>query len=65
MKTKSFGKKLTLNKKTIVHLNNGEKADIHGGGFKPDPSAYLEICPTEVTCCTGGGDSVFICCPSC
>lgn len=65
MKTKSFDRKLTLNKKTIADLNNGEKAGIHGGGIKPDISVIFEICPTEVTCCSGGGDSVYICCPSC
>lgn len=34
MKTKKIGKKLTLNKKTIAHLYNGELNAIRGGdGF--------------------------------
>jgi len=31
MKTKAFSKKLTLNKTTIAHLDNGEMKVIHGG----------------------------------
>jgi natural product precursor len=65
MKTRTFSKKLTLNKKTIADLNNGDMKSIHGGGDKPDISILFEICPTDVTCCTGGGDSVVVCCPSC
>jgi natural product precursor len=35
MKTKSFEKKLTLNKKTIADLSNGEMKDVYGGIPKP------------------------------
>ena len=31
MKSRSFSKKLTLNKKTIVNLNNGEMTAVQGG----------------------------------
>ncbi len=35
MKTKFFDKKLVLNKKTIVHLNNGEMEVVCGGYIPP------------------------------
>jgi hypothetical protein len=45
MKTKNFKKRLTLNKKTIANLNNGELAQAKGGGLTPS-------CPTCETCLT-------------
>lgn len=64
MKTKKFSKKLALNKKTIVHLDNEETKKVLGG---------TGLCTTKVTyrqgscntvCYTINPDdpSVFICC---
>lgn len=45
MKKKSFNKKLTLNKKTIVDLENTEMGDAKGGVNSMD--TYCETrCPT-------------------
>jgi hypothetical protein len=52
MKTKSFNKKLTLNKKTVVNLGNEEMIGIQGGLFpctKISPTCE-RICLTEVSC---------------
>jgi len=55
MKTKKFSKKLTLNKKTIADLNNGEMKNVHGGGDEQQPASYLLSgcmgCPTYPTVC--------------
>lgn len=40
MKTKTFERKLTLNKKTIDDLSNGEMKDVYGG----------ITCPLTYTC---------------
>ncbi|MCP5103358.1 MAG: hypothetical protein GY950_08265 [bacterium] len=63
MKTKSFEKKLSLNKKTIAHLSSDQENQILGGKQ-----------PTVVTCsvlpCTGPtwcqrGCDTFMDCPTC
>jgi len=57
MKTKKFSKKLTLNKKTIADLNNGEMKVVRGGINEP-PRRVTETCQTcdnsipPGTCCT-------------
>ena len=52
MKTKSFSKKLTLNKKTIANLRNDEMNGVHGG-LRPctriDPTCE-RACLTDETC---------------
>jgi hypothetical protein len=51
MKTKKFVKKLHLNKKTIVDLNNDEMGQLHGG---IDKSRRLSECPSDCiisACC--------------
>jgi hypothetical protein len=62
MKTKTFRKKLTLNKKTVTNLTGGEKARIKGGYsiYPCEISAPQIICTTDpfaYTCdnCGGGG----------
>lgn len=49
MKPKDFYKKLSLKKKTIANLGNGEMAWINGGGpdIKPASDPILEICPSD------------------
>jgi len=47
MKTKNFSKKLTLNKKTVAHLNEGELKNIHGGG----PDTFNPETETKGICC--------------
>ena len=42
MKTRKFSKKLTLNRKTIVHLDNGVMGKVYGG----QESFHISICPT-------------------
>lgn len=42
MKAKKFSKKLKLNKKTIVDLNNNGMRSVNGGATR--------YCPTEVSC---------------
>lgn len=57
MKTKNFDKKLNLNKKTIVHLNNGEMRNFYGRGVGP-------ICLTSdctQTCCSCVTDCESVC----
>jgi hypothetical protein len=56
MKSKTFGKKLTLNKETIADLKIGKMKDVQGGKDAPYKSLLYEItgcCPTECTCGTG------------
>ncbi len=55
MKTKKFGKRLGLNKKTIANLNNGEKGHVFGGG--PETNATGDICLATCTC----PPTIFIC----
>jgi hypothetical protein len=68
MKSKKFEKKLALNKKTIVNLNNGQLGHVKGGCVDTYPSCPFTIsddcvtlrftgcavCPTNtcVTCVT-------------
>ncbi len=50
MKIKKITKKLTLNKKTVAHLNNGELNAIQGGvdTWPPQcPSISVCLCPIE------------------
>ncbi len=67
MKTKTFKKKLTLNKKTIADLTSGKLSHVKGGLLKTDPPCLVRI--TEETCpVTGCGNTCFsegleyICC---
>jgi hypothetical protein len=46
MKTKKIDKKLSLNKKTIVHLNNTEMDDIQGRGFEEKKPVCSALCPS-------------------
>lgn len=62
MKTKNFDKKLNLNKKTIVHLNNGEMRNFYGRGVGPVILTYF--CPTNdctQTCCSCVTDCQSVC----
>ena len=45
MKIKKVTKKLTLNKKTVAHLSNGELNAVQGG-FLTSPISVC-LCPTE------------------
>jgi len=63
MKTKNFDKKLTLNKKTIAHLGNGEMNSLlAGGSVKPD--ACLQ--QTDIICAFTDDDDtcIAVTCPS-
>lgn len=48
MKIKKFNKKLSLNKKTIVNLEDRELKNVNGGGDKPPNSIIYEAtaCPS-------------------
>ena len=48
MKSKKFSKKLTLNKKTIVHLNNDVMEKVHGGVVTVHNLSICPICPATV-----------------
>jgi len=50
MKTKNFSKKLSLNKETVVHLDNGQLGRLKGNGVVPQPIETLVLDCTEVTC---------------
>ena len=64
MKTKKFGKKLVLKKRTIVNLSRIESGKVRGGDTdtvsapcctgdtRLDCTVTCETCPTEVTCYT-------------
>jgi hypothetical protein len=43
MKTKQFGKKLSLNKKTIAHLDDAKMSNVQGG-IDTSPTAYGATC---------------------
>jgi len=45
MKTKNFDKKLILNKKTIVTLEQEQMNELHGGTLPTEMT-----CPTEIKC---------------
>jgi hypothetical protein len=50
MKTKKFGKKLTLNKETILNLD--ELNFIHGGdGWSKNQQQTACVCPLSVSYC--------------
>jgi hypothetical protein len=53
MKTKDFKKRLTLNKKTIANLNNGQLAQAKGGiqTISCDTCDTCETCETCYTYC--------------
>ncbi len=58
MKTKKFNKRLTLNKSTVVNLNNSDMSKVYGGEWT-DPGECIRtvnftkcansctLCPTE------------------
>ncbi len=50
MRTKKFNKKLSLNKKTIAVLNNGELDSAKGGGTNAG-TCYLSECRTDPGYC--------------
>lgn len=58
MKTKKFGRKLVLKKRTIVNLSSIESGKVRGGDTRLDCTLGTcdEMCPTDVTCgATCGG----------
>jgi hypothetical protein len=58
MKTKRFDKKLSLNKKTIARLNDGEMVDVNGG-------FVITIMPTCVVICTETCSCILSVCDTC
>ena len=54
MKTKKFGKRLGLNKKTIANLSDGQLGIVKGG--MDEPNTYVTVCTciihTPCTCVT-------------
>jgi hypothetical protein len=62
MKSKQFNKKMTLNKKTVANLNNGEMREVNGGDICPHKITYQAgSCPT--VCYTMNSDkSIVVCC---
>jgi hypothetical protein len=68
MKTKKFSKKLSLNKKTIAHLNDAHMTEVKGGEDTGQTGCILcavtHTCQTCPTKCIGGtcGGSTCICC---
>jgi hypothetical protein len=64
MKSKTFGKKLTLNKKTVADLSIGKMQNAYGGQDAPYKSLLYPLtvcCPTECTC----GPTGIPGCPNC
>jgi hypothetical protein len=53
MKSKTFGKKLTLNKKTIADLTIGKMRNVHGGKDKPPHYVETYTCGGTSCYCTG------------
>jgi hypothetical protein len=72
MKTKHFDKKLVLKKKTIAHLDNGEKKAVAGGGPPLCVTIGAVTCisfmgwtctlPTDCKTCPQTGDPVCLVC---
>jgi hypothetical protein len=58
MKSKNFHKHLTLNKKTIANLNNGEMHGVHGGG---DSLGTICCNPTDKSLCNCPTDPSLVC----
>jgi natural product precursor len=56
MKTREFNKKLSLNKKTIVHLHTNEMGDIKGGD-----TSIQSFCCTLSKCLTYCGPAGAYC----
>jgi hypothetical protein len=52
MKTKTFVKKLILNKKTVTNLDNLAMNDVQGGAINLSRISYCVGCPTVTTCNT-------------
>jgi len=53
MKPKKFSKRLSLNKKTIADLNNGQLDNVKGG-LTQNPCPGTVDCPFSYTCPSGG-----------
>jgi hypothetical protein len=77
MKAKKLNKRLSLNKKTIANLNNGEMRNAFGREIKIPVTTYAlpdcescetcQTCETCVTCAVHGSDCVSQCpyvCPA-
>ena len=47
MKSKTFSKKLILNKNTIADLNNKEMTSVIGGLSEPPLHCVTETCPSD------------------
>jgi len=54
MKPKSFGKKLTLKKETITHLENQDQDNLRGGTNGRNTSAVICEYPTQCYCTAYG-----------
>jgi len=65
MKSKTFGKKLVLNKNTVADLSIGTMKKAHGGGEDPSGNP-LTACTCEYTglCCPSGGCTQPQVCPT-
>lgn len=50
MKVKKIGKRLTLNKKTVVQLDGDQQGEVRGGGYTQYFTCGATICNTFVTC---------------
>lgn len=51
MKTKTFNKRLVLNKKTVAHLNKKEMKGLHaGGGITSPTKCYMMTCYKTCYC---------------
>jgi len=51
MKTKTFSKKLSLNKKTVADLNNKDMQSVHGGATA-EKTVCITRCVTDCALCT-------------
>jgi len=50
MKTKNFSKKLSLNKRTVAHLDRNEMSRVNGGRPWTDACDTLDICTSKISC---------------
>ncbi|MCI0470841.1 MAG: class I lanthipeptide [Candidatus Aminicenantes bacterium] len=55
MKNKNFNKKLVLNKKTIIDLNNNEMNKLYGGVETQTPTVCRTRCVTNCDTCPSVG----------